>query len=111
MNAVQPLSMANTVRTLSLALALAFSAHVRADYLPDPKAAEAALWASPSVAQSRGDYAAQSLRSQSLQQGRDEWKLDAEVDQRRIQTTPSDNFAEWGVALSRPVRMPGKSVV
>jgi len=88
---------------------LAFSAHVKADYLPDPKAAEAALWASPSVAQARGDYAAQSLRSQSLQQGRDEWKLDAEVDQRRIQTTPSDNFAEWGLALSRPIRMPARA--
>ena len=99
----------NAVRTLSLALVLAFSAHVKADYLPDPKAAEAALWASPSVAQARGDYAAQSLRSQSLQQGRDEWKLDAEVDQRRIQSTPSDNFAEWGVALSRPLRMPGRA--
>ncbi len=109
MNAVQPLSMANAVRTLSLALVLAFSAHAQADYLPDPKAAEAALWASPSVAQARGDYAAQSLRSQSLQQGRDEWKLDAEVDQRRIQTTPSDNFAEWGLALSRPIRMPARA--
>jgi hypothetical protein len=99
--------MANAVRTLSLALA--FSAHVKADYLPDPKAAEAALWASPSVAQARGDYAAQSLRSQSLQQGREEWKLDAEVDQRRVQTTPSDNFAEWGLALSRPIRMPARA--
>ena len=99
----------NAVRTLSLALVLAFSAHVKADYLPDPKAAEAALWASPSVAQARGDYAAQALRSQSLQQGRDEWKLDAEVDQRRIQTTPSDNFAEWGLALSRPIRMPARA--
>ena len=109
MNAVRTLNTANAVRTSSLALVLAFSAHVKADYLPDPKAAEAALWASPSVAQARGDYAAQALRSQSLQQGRDEWKLDAEVDQRRIQTTPSDNFAEWGLALSRPIRMPARA--
>jgi outer membrane protein TolC len=108
MNAVHTLSLANAVRTLSLALALAFSAHVQADYLPDPKAAEAALWASPSVAQARGDYAAQSLRSQSLQQGREEWKLDAEVDQRRVQTAPSGDFAEWGLALSRPIRMPAR---
>ena len=109
MNAFRTLNTANAVRTSSLALVLAFSAHVKADYLPDPKAAEAALWASPSVAQARGDYAAQALRSQSLQQGRDEWKLDAEVDQRRIQTTPSDNFAEWGLALSRPIRMPARA--
>ena len=108
MNAVHTLSLANAVRTLSLALALAFSARVQADYLPDPKAAEAALWASPSVAQARGDYAAQSLRSQSLQQGREEWKLDAEVDQRRVQTAPSGDFAEWGLALSRPIRMPAR---
>jgi outer membrane protein TolC len=99
----------SAVRTLSLALAWAFSVHAQADYLPDPKAAEAALWASPSVAQARGDYAAQSLRSRSLQQGRDEWKLDAEIDQRRIQTPPSDNFAEWGLALSRPIRMPARA--
>jgi len=114
MNAVRSLSPANAVRTLSLALAWAFAAPVfptlaHADYLPDPKAAEAALWTSPMVTQSRGDYAAQSLRSQSLQQGREEWKLDAEVDQRRIQTTPSDDFAEWGLALSRPIRMPARA--
>jgi cobalt-zinc-cadmium efflux system outer membrane protein len=97
------------VHKLSLALALAFSAHVQADYLPDPAAAEAALWASSMVAQARGDFAAQTLRSQSLEQGRAEWKVDAEVDQRRIQTTPSDNFAEWGLALSRPIRMPARA--
>ena len=97
------------VHKLSLALALAFSAHVQADYLPDPAAAEAALRASPMVVQARGDLAAQSLRSQSLEQGRAEWKVDAEVDQRRIQTTPSDNFAEWGLALSRPIRMPARA--
>jgi cobalt-zinc-cadmium efflux system outer membrane protein len=95
--------------SLALALALAFSAHVQADYLPDPAAAEAALRASPMVAQARGDLAAQSLRSQSLEQGRAEWKVDAEVDQRRIQSTPSDNFAEWGLALSRPIRMPARA--
>jgi len=109
MNAVRILSPANAVRTLSLALAWAFSVHAQADYLPDPKAAEAALWASPSVAQARGDYAAQALRGQSLQAGRGEWKLDAEINQRRIQATPADNFGEWGLALSRPLRMPARA--
>lgn len=123
MNAVHPLSMANVVhalssanavRTLSLALACAFSAlsfvtPAQADYLPDPAAAEAALWASPTVAQARGQFAAQSLRSQSLQQGSGEWKLDAEAGQRRIQTTPSATEAEWGLALSRPIRMPARA--
>jgi outer membrane protein TolC len=99
----------NVVHKLSLALLLAFSAHARADYLPDPEAAEAALWASPMVAQARGDFAAQSLRSQSLLQGRAEWKVDAEVGQRRIQTTPSDTQAEWGLALSRPIRFPARA--
>lgn len=100
---------ANAVRALSLALAWAFALPAAADYLPEPQAAEAALWASPSVAQARGDFAAQALRGQSLQQGREEWRLDAEVDQRRIQSTPADNFAEWGLALSRPLRMPGRA--
>lgn len=102
------------VRTLTLALALAFAAPVvstpvRADYLPDPKAAEAALWASPMVAQARGELAAQLLRSQSLQRGREEWTVGADVLQRRIQTTPRDNQAEWGLALSRPLRLPARA--
>lgn len=102
------------VRTLSLALAWAFSAlpfvtPAQADYLPDPAAAEAALWASPTVAQARGNFAAQSLRSQSLQQGSGEWRVDAEIGQRRIQTTPSATEAEWGLALSRPIRMPARA--
>ena len=99
----------NAVHPLTFALALAFAAHVRADYLPDPVAAEAALWASPMVMQARGDLAAQTLKSQSLQQGREEWKLDADVSQRSIQTTPRDNYTEWAVAVSRPIRMPGRA--
>ena len=104
----------NAVHKLSLALALVFSAPpfsnpAQADYLPDPKAAEAALWASPMVAQARGEFTAQSLKSQGLQQGRGEWKVDAEVDQRRIQTTPSDTQSEWGLALSHPIRMPARA--
>lgn len=94
---------------LSLALALAFALPARADYLPDPAAAEAALWASPSVAQARGDLAAQALRSQSLQRGREEWTVSADLAQRRIQVTPRDNQAEWGLALSRPVRLPARA--
>lgn len=101
------------VHTLTLALALAFAAPVfspaaHADYLPDPVAAEAALWASPMVAQARGDLAAQTLRSQSLQSGREEWMLGADALQRRIDT-PQDRFAEWGVALSRPLRLPARA--
>ncbi|MDP1923231.1 MAG: TolC family protein [Thiobacillus sp.] len=114
MNVVHASNPANAVRTLSLALAwafatLSFSAPAQADYLPDPAAAEAALWASPTVAQARGNFAAQSLRSQSLQQGSGEWRVDAELDQRRIQTTPNATEAEWGLALSRPIRMPARA--
>lgn len=114
MNVVHASNPANAVRTLSLALAwafatLSFSASAQADYLPDPAAAEAALWASPTVAQARGNFAAQSLRSQSLQQGSGEWRVDAELDQRRIQTTPNATEAEWGLALSRPIRMPARA--
>lgn len=101
------------VHTLTFALTLAFAAPVfstaaRADYLPDPKAAEAALWASPMVSQARGDFAAQKFRSQSLQRGREEWTVGADVLQRRIET-PRDNQAEWGLALSRPLRLPARA--
>lgn len=96
----------NAVHSLALALALAFAAPVHADYLPDPAAAEAALWASPTVAQARGEFAAQTLKSQGLQHGHAEWAVSADVAQRRIQTTPRESQAEWGVALSRPLRLP-----
>lgn len=98
----------NAVHPLSFALALAFAAGVRADYLPEPAAAEAALWAAPSVAQARGEFAAQTLRSQSLQHGRNEWTVGADVGQRRVET-PGDTLAEWGLAVSRPLRLPGRA--
>ena len=97
-----------TVHTLMLALALAFAAHARADYLPDPAAAEAALWASPMVLQARGEFAAQTLRGQGLQRGREEWTVGADVLQRRVDA-PQDRYAEWGVALSRPLRLPARA--
>lgn len=99
----------NAVHKLTLALALAFAANARADYLPDPAAAEAALWASPMVAQARGELAAQALRGQSLQRGREEWLVGTDLAQRRVQTAPRDNQAEWGVALSRPLRLPARA--
>lgn len=99
----------NAVHKLTLALALAFAANARADYLPDPAAAEAALWAAPMVAQARGELAAQTLRGQSLQRGREEWLVGTDLAQRRVQTTPRDNQAEWGVALSRPLRLPARA--
>ncbi|MBU1264985.1 MAG: TolC family protein, partial [Gammaproteobacteria bacterium] len=96
----------NAVHTVTFALVLAFSASAHADYLPDSKAAEAALWGSPMVSQARGEFAAQSLKSQGLQHGHAEWAVSADVAQRRIQTTPRESQAEWGVALSRPLRLP-----
>ncbi|MDP3585139.1 MAG: TolC family protein [Thiobacillus sp.] len=96
----------NAVHKLAFALALAFAAPVHADYLPDPAAAEAALWASPMVAQARGEFAAQTLKSQGLQRGHAEWAVSADVAQRRIQSPLRESQAEWGVALSRPLRLP-----
>ena len=98
----------NAVHKLTLALVLAFAANVRADYLPDPAAAEAALWASPMVAQARGEYAAQSLKSQGLERGREEWTVGADILQRRLDA-PNDRYGEWGVALSRPLRLPARA--
>jgi outer membrane protein TolC len=99
----------NAVHILSLALAVAFAAPARADYLPEPAAAEAALWASPMVSQARGEFAARMLSSQSLQRGREEWMVGADVAQRRVRTTPRDTQDEWGLALSRPLRLPGRA--
>lgn len=99
----------NAAHTLTLALALTWIVPAHADYLPDPAAAEAALWASPTVAQARGDFAAQSLRSQGLKRGREEWSVSGELAQRRIQTPPRDTQADWGVALSRPLRLPARA--
>lgn len=98
-----------TVHTIALALALAFVGPVRADYLPEPAAAEAALWASPMVRQARGEHAAQGLRSQGLRRGREEWAVAADVLQRRIDATPRERQAEWGLALSRPLRLPARA--
>lgn len=98
-----------TVHRLTVALALAWSAHANADYLPDSAAAEAALWASPTVVQARGEFAAQTLKSQGLQNGREEWTLGAELGQRRIQTSPRENQAEWGLHMSRPLRLPARA--
>lgn len=98
----------NVVHSLTLALALAFAAQVHADYLPDPAAAEAALWATPLVSQARGEFTAQTLKSQGLQHGREEWMVGADVAQRRIEM-PRDNQTEWGVALSRPLRLPARA--
>lgn len=99
----------NALHTLTLVLALTLTLEARADYLPDPAAAEAALWESAMVQQARGDFAAQSLKSQGVQQGREEWTVGADIAQRRIQTTPSDTRSEWGVALSRPLRLPARA--
>lgn len=96
------------VHTLTLAIALTFSAPSHADYLPDPAAASAALRSAPMAAQARAEWAAQTLRSQSLQQGREEWNLGADIAQRRVDT-PQDRYAEWGVALSRPLRLPARA--
>lgn len=98
----------NAVHTLGFALALGFAAQAQADYLPDPAAAEAALWASPMVLQARGEFAAQSLQSEGLQHGREEWAVAADVAQRRLDI-PRDTQAEWGLALSRPLRLPERA--
>lgn len=99
----------NAVHKLGCALAFAFATAAHADYLPDPAAAEAALWAAPAVARARGDFAAQTLRSESLQHGRSEWTVGADLAQRSVRTTPRDTQAEWGLLASRPLRMPARA--
>lgn len=95
-----------TLRWFMLALVGAVPAH--ADYLPDGQAAVAALWAAPAVRQARGDLAAQQQRSEGLQFGRSEWTVSADVAQRRLET-PAGREAEWGMAVSRALRLPGRA--
>jgi outer membrane protein TolC len=99
----------NATTRLTLALTLAFSIPAAAAYLPDPAAAEAALLASRDVARARGDFSAQRLRSEGLKRGHEEWTLGTDMAQRRTQTTPRDSMAEWGVAVSRPLRLPARA--
>lgn len=82
------------VNHLTLALALAFASPVHAGYLPDPAAVEAALLALPTVSQARG---------------REEWVVGTDVAQRRIQTPVRDRQAEWGLTVSRPLRLPARA--
>ena len=90
------------------AFVLLYAVPVHADYLPDPKSVEAALWASPRVAQAQGELAAQQLRGEGLRQGRAEWMLSADAAQRRIDS-PRARHAEWGLAVSRPLRLPARA--
>lgn len=99
----------NVVHKLACALALAFATAAQADYLPDPAAAEAALWTAAGVAQARGEFAAQTLRSESLRHGRSEWTVGADLAQRSVRTTPRDTQGEWGLLVSRPLRMPARA--
>ena len=94
---------------LAFALALAFVAPAHAGYLPDSAAAEAALLSSSAVSQARGEFAAQTLRSEGLARGREEWMVSTDVAQRRIQTPVRDHQPEWGLAVSRPLRLPGRA--
>ena len=94
---------------LAFALALAFATPVHAGYLPDTAAVEAALLGSSAVSQARGEFAAQTLRSEGLARGREEWMVSTDVAQRRIQTPVRDDQPEWGLAVLRPLRLPARA--
>jgi outer membrane protein TolC len=96
----------NVMRSMTLALALATALPVEAAYLPDPHAAEAALWASPAVVQARSELDAQRLRSDALKRGRAEWAVGLDVANRRVDSL-GERYAEWGASVSRPLRLPG----
>lgn len=101
----------NAVRCLTLALACALPVWPltgQAGHLPDPQAAQAALQAAPAVAQARGELAAQTYRSEGLGRGTAEWSVTADALQRRVDV-PRDRYAEWGLAVSRPLRMPARA--
>lgn len=96
-------------RLLMCMLAAALALPAQADYLPDAASAIAALRDAPAVAQARAERDAQALKSAGIANGREEWSVAADVAQRRLQTTPRENQAEWGMALSRPLRLPARA--
>lgn len=99
----------NAMRTVVLALIFATSAPAHAVHLPDPTAAEAALRASVAVMQARGELTAQSLQSEGLRQGREEWTVGADLAQRRSSGGTTTREGEWAVSLMRAVRLPGRA--
>lgn len=96
-------------RSLTWLLAWAFALPAQADYLPDAAAAIAALRQAPAVVQARAERDAQNLMSAGLAGGREEWSVAAELAQRRLQTAPRDVLADWGLTLSRPLRLPARA--
>ncbi|MCA1925304.1 MAG: TolC family protein [Thiobacillus sp.] len=98
-----------TMRCISLSLLLAGVLPVYGSHLPDPAMAEAALWASPAVQQARAELGAQALRSEGIRRGRAEWTAGVDAAQRRIDA-PAAWQAEWGVSLSRPLRLPPRAM-
>lgn len=96
-------------RLLMCLLAAVIAAPAQADYLPAPASAIAALRASPAVAQARAERDAQTLKGAGLAGGREEWSVAAELAQRRLQTPPREVRADWGLALSRPLRLPARA--
>ncbi|MEW6590354.1 MAG: TolC family protein [Pseudomonadota bacterium] len=97
------------LRYLSVACLGLLITPLHAGYLPDPAAAIAAVQAAPAVQQARAELTAKALTRESLQHGREEWSLSAEAAQRRVETVSRDRYPEWGLALTRPVRLPQRA--
>lgn len=97
------------LRYLNLACLGFFVTPLHAGYLPDPAEAVAAVQAAPTVQQARAELTAKVLTRESLQYGREEWSLSAEAAQRRVETVSRDSYPEWGLALTRPVRLPQRA--
>jgi len=78
-----------------------------ADLPPNPQVA-AALAASPGVVGALSAVDVERARARGLAAGSYEFTLRADLARRRV-SDPSDTYGEWGLALERPFRLPGKS--
>lgn len=93
--------------TLYSALLLSTSTAVfAANYLPNPREAQQALWKAPGVHMAQQEVRAQQQESAALRKGREEFTLGAEMARRTIETPPQEQFKEWSVNISRPLRLP-----
>jgi len=81
--------------------------------LPPADVVARVLRASPPVQAAASQLRAEQANSQRLAAGSHEWSLRLGGQQRRSQPSggPDERFAEWNVALERPLRLPGKAAL
>lgn len=100
-----------TLSSIALLLAAESGAAEARAWLPESVAVEKALRATPGVLASTSQLRAEEANRTRLEAGEYEWNLRLTGQQRRSNpaAAPEERFGEWGAALERPLRLPGKA--